>query len=106
NRARAALISSILRFAGALQMISGRYVIEAELATETLAKRLAHELAAIYGVRPRIARSAGGAASDPHTYLGRVVDQGEWLARPTGLMDARVGIFRGLPNRLTLGTAD
>lgn len=106
NLARAAQISSILRFAGALQMISGRYVIEAELDTETLAKRLAHELAAIYGVRPRIARSAGGAASDPHTYLVRVLDQGETIARQTGLMDARGRIVRGLPNRLTLGTAD
>jgi DNA-binding protein WhiA len=106
NLARAAQISSIFRFSGALQMISGRYVIEAELDSEPLAMRLAHELSAIYGARPRISRSAGGVAGEPHTYLVRVLDQGETLARQTGLMDARGRIVRGLPNRLTLGTAD
>lgn len=106
NQARAAQISSILRFTGALQKISNRFVIEAEVQGEKLALRLAHELLAIYGVRPKMARATGSVAGEQGTYLVRVLDQGETLARQTGLMDARGRIVRGLPNRLTLGTAD
>lgn len=101
NLARAAQVSSILRFVGALQSISGRYVIEAELDTEDLARRLAGEIYVLYGIAPRIARSTGDTA-----YLVRVLDHGPMLARQAGLMDARGRIVRGLPNRVTLGTAD
>lgn len=106
NQARAAQISSILRFTGALQKISNRYVIEAEVQGELLALRLAHELLAIYGIRPRVARATGSVSGEQGNYLVRVLDQGETLARQTGLMDARGRVVRGLPNRLTLGTAD
>lgn len=106
NQARAAQISSILRFTGALQKISNRYVIEAEVQGELLALRLAHELLAIYGIRPRVARATGSVPGEQGSYLVRVLDQGETLARQTGLMDARGRVVRGLPNRLTLGTAD
>lgn len=106
NQARAAQISSMLRFTGALQKIANRYVIEAEVQGEMLAARLAHELVAIYGVRPKVARATGSTSGEQGNYLVRVLEQGETLARQTGLMDARGRIVRGLPNKLTLGTAD
>jgi hypothetical protein len=40
------------------------------------------------------------------TYLVRVLEGGETLARQTGLLDARRRPVRGLPNRLTTGTKE
>jgi cell division protein WhiA len=40
------------------------------------------------------------------TYLVRVIDGAETLARQTGLLDARNRPVRGLPNRLTTGSRD
>ena len=40
------------------------------------------------------------------TYLVRVIDGGETLARQTGLLDARRRPVRGLPNRLTTGSRE
>jgi len=40
------------------------------------------------------------------SYLVRVLDGGETLARQTGLLDARRRPIRGLPNRLTTGGRD
>lgn len=105
NQARAAQVTSILRFTGALQMISGRYIIESELSSEQLALRLGHEISALYGIRPRLGKSSGSSNGQGGFFV-RVIDQGDTLARQTGLMDARGRVVRGLPNRLTLGTAD
>ncbi|NLT25311.1 MAG: DNA-binding protein WhiA [Microbacteriaceae bacterium] len=104
TQARAAQVSSILRFAGGLQVISRRYIIEAEVSGEPAALRLARELAALFAVRPRIGRAAG--SSDPDAYAVRVLEQGEMLARQTGLMDGRGQIVRGLPNRLAIGNPE
>lgn len=105
NQARAAQVTSILRFTGALQMISHRYIIEAELDSEELALRLGREIGALYGIRARLGRSSAGKQGQT-SYFVRIIEQGDTLARQTGLMDGRNRIVRGLPNRLTLGTAD
>ncbi len=49
--------------------------------------------------------SASGSRRAP-TYLVRVLEGGETLARQTGLLDARRRPIRGLPNRLTTGNPD
>ena len=103
TQARAAQVSSMLRFAGGLQVISRRYIIEAEVSGEATALRLARELAALFGVRPRISRLTGG---DGEAHVVRVLEQGEMLARQTGLMDGRGQIVRGLPNRLAIGNEE
>lgn len=103
--ARAAQVSSLLRFSSGLQRISQRYIVEVELDDEQAARRLAHELASLYGVRPS-ARRATGSRAGHEKYVVRVLEDGETLARQTGLMDARGRIVRGLPNRLALGTSD
>jgi DNA-binding protein WhiA len=48
----------------------------------------------------------GGAPGKGASYVVRVVDGGETLARQTGLLDARRRPIRGLPNRLTTGSRD
>lgn len=106
TQARAAEVTSVLRFAGGLQLISGRIAVEAQVDSERLARRLARELAELYGVRARISVATGAHGRSPDSYLVRVLEAGETLARQTGLMDARRHTVRGLPNRLTTGTRE
>ncbi|MGO2111795.1 MAG: DNA-binding protein WhiA, partial [Pseudoclavibacter sp.] len=106
TQARAAEVTSILRFAGGLQLISGRIAVEAQVDSERLARRLSHELGELYGVRPRITSATGAHGRGQESYLVRVLEAGETLARQTGLMDARRHTVRGLPNRLTTGTRE
>lgn len=106
TQARAAEVTSILRFAGGLQLISGRIAVEAQVDSERLARRLARELAELYGVRARISVATGGSGRTGESFVVRVLEAGETLARQTGLMDARRHTVRGLPNRLTTGTRE
>lgn len=106
NQARAAEVASLLRFAGGLQLISGRIAVEAQVDSEGLARRLGRELLEIYGVRAKISIVAGTSGRPGESFLLRVMDNGETLARQTGLMDARRRTVRGLPNRLTTGNRE
>lgn len=103
---RAAELATILRFAGGLHLISGRVAVEVELDAATTARRVRRDLAELYGMRSDGAMmSASGIRRTP-TYVVRVVDGGETLARQTGLLDARRRPVRGLPNRLTTGSRE
>ncbi|KAB1657793.1 DNA-binding protein WhiA [Pseudoclavibacter chungangensis] len=106
TQARAAEVASLLRFAGGLQLISGRIAVEAQVDSEGLARRLGRELLELYGVRAKISIVAGTAGRPGESFLLRVMDNGETLARQTGLMDARRRTVRGLPNRLTTGNRE
>ncbi|MCT1365796.1 DNA-binding protein WhiA, partial [Microbacterium sp. p3-SID131] len=101
---RVAEVTAILRFAGGLHSIAGRVAVEAEVDAETLARRVARDLAEIYGVRPEIAQVQSSTANDGARWAVRVIAQGETLARQTGLLDQRRRPVRGLPNRLTTGS--
>lgn len=106
TQARAAEVASLLRFAGGLQLISHRIAVEAQVDSEMLARRLGRELLELYGVRPKISIVAGTSGRPGESFLVRVLDNGETLARQTGLMDARRRTVRGLPNKLTTGNAE
>lgn len=108
---RVAEVTTILRFAGGLHSIAGRVAVEAEVDAETLARRVARDLAEIYGVRPEIAQVKSSAAHtagqpDGARWAVRVIAAGETLARQTGLLDPRRRPVRGLPNRLTTGNVE
>ncbi|WP_309128608.1 DNA-binding protein WhiA [Microbacterium sp.] len=106
---RVAEVTTILRFAGGLHSIAGRVAVEAEVDAELLARRVARDLAEIYGVRPEIAQvksSSAQSAGDGARWAVRVIAAGETLARQTGLLDARRRPVRGLPNRLTTGSPE
>ncbi|QJU53562.1 DNA-binding protein WhiA [Herbiconiux sp. KACC 21604] len=103
---RAAELATILRFAGGLHIISSRIAIEAELDTPDIVKRVLRDLAELYGVKGDVSMIAASGARREGSYLVRVLDGGETLARQTGLLDARRRPIRGLPNRLTTGTRD
>lgn len=105
-QARAAELTALLRFSGGLHSIAGRVAIEAELDTEALARRVARDLAELYGVRPTLARVTATSGRPGGTYVVRVIEGGDTLARQTGLLDQRRRPVRGLPNRLTTGSRD
>lgn len=103
---RQAELASLLRFAGGLHTISGRIAVEAEVHTVELAKKIRKDIAELYGVR---SEGRVAPAPNPHTepsYLVRVIESGETLARQTGLLDARRRPIRGLPNKLTTGNLE
>lgn len=101
---RAAELASVLRFAGGLHIISGRIAIEAELDSQTIARRVTRDLGELYGVRPDVSVISPSGTRRSNQYLVRVLDGGETLARQTGLLDARRRPVRGLPNKLTTGS--
>ncbi len=103
---RAAELAALLRFSGGLHIISNRIAVEAELDSPKIARRVRRELAELYGVRSEVSVISGSNLRRTSTYLVRVIEGGETLARQTGLLDARGRPVRGLPNRLTTGSRD
>ena len=103
---RAAELTTILRFSGGLHMISNRIAIESELETTELVKRVRRDLAELYGVRGDVMLIQPSGTRRTTSYLVRILDGGETLARQTGLLDARRRPIRGLPNRLTTGSQE
>ena len=100
---RAAELATLLRFAGGLHVISGRIAVEAELDSPRLAERVRSEIQSIFGVRAQRATVPAPGGARAERFLVRVLDDGETLARQTGLLDQRRRPVRGLPNRLTTG---
>jgi len=63
---RRAEMAALLRFAGGLHIVSGRVVVEAELDTGAVARRLRREIAEVYGYPSEVHVLAyGGRAVDP-----------------------------------------
>ncbi|WP_125612122.1 DNA-binding protein WhiA [Specibacter cremeus] len=102
---RKAEVSTLLRFAGGLHIISGRIVIEAEVDLAATARRLRATIAEIYGHQADIIVVSGGGLRRGNRYVVRVVRDGEALARQTGLLDNRGRPVRGLPSVVVNGSA-
>ena len=92
---RRAEMAALLRFAGGLHIVSGRVVVEAELDTGAVARRLRREIAEVYGYPSEIHVLASGGLRKGSHYIVRVVKDGEALARQTGLLDVRGRPVRG-----------
>ncbi|SJM46983.1 Cytoplasmic hypothetical protein [Actinomycetales bacterium JB111] len=95
--AKRAEIATILRFAGGLHIVSGRIVLEAELDTAVVARRLRTGIDDLFGLHADILAVAPGGLRRSTRYIVRVVRDGEALARQTGLLDNRGRPVRGLP---------
>src|SRR6201992_4539227 len=93
----------MLRSAGALHLIGGHIVIEAELDTGSVARRLRKEIADIFGHGSEVQIVAGGGLRKGSRYLVRVTKDGEGLARQSGLVDLRGRPVRGLPPHVGAG---
>ncbi len=94
---RRAELAALLRFAGGLHLVDGRVVVEAELDSGLVARRLRREIGELYGHSAGIkVLPAGGLHTGPR-YLVWVERNGGSLARCTGLVDQAGRRVRGLP---------
>ncbi|MEY4433969.1 MAG: hypothetical protein RIR16_9 [Actinomycetota bacterium] len=101
---RVAELSTILRFAGGLHLISGRVAIEVEVDTAQLARRIRKDIAELFGIESEMAVISPGGIRRTSRYQVRVIRQGDVLARQTGLLDPRGRPVRGLPANLVSGS--
>src|SRR6201989_445414 len=103
SSARRAEIATMLRFAGALHLVGGHIVVEAELDTGSVARRLRKEIADVFGHGSEVQIVAGGGLRKGSRYLVRVTKDGEGLARQAGLVDLRGRPVKGLPHHVVRG---
>jgi len=101
---RRAEVSTLLRFAGGLHIAGGRVVVEAELDTGSVARRLKKDLLEVFSCICETQVLAAGGLRRGNRYVVRVVRDGEGLARQTGLIDQRGRPVRGLPTHVVSGT--
>lgn len=88
---------AMLRFGGGLHLVGGRLVVEVELDSTAAARRLRLMLADLYTVESQLmVINASGIRRTPR-YTLRVINDGEKLARMTGLVDGKRRPVRGLP---------
>lgn len=103
--ARKAEATAILRFAGGLHLVGGQIVVEAELDSAAVARRLRGILFDMYGHRPELVVLAPTGIRRTTRYIVRVEKDGGMLARQTGLLDARGRPVRGMPPAVVGGAA-
>ncbi|HCT80271.1 MAG TPA: DNA-binding protein WhiA [Micromonosporaceae bacterium] len=96
-------MAALLRFAGGLHIVSGRVVVEAELDTGAVARRLRTAIADLFGYPSEVHILASGGLRKASHYIVRIVKDGEALARQTGLLDVRGRPVRGLPQNVVNG---
>ena len=102
--ARRAEVASLLRFAGGLHIVSGRVVVEAEVDHRIIARRLRKDIYDLYGYKAVVhVLSASGIRKSTRDVV-RVAQDGEALARQTGLLDLRGRPVRGLPAQVVGGS--
>ena len=102
---RKAEVSALLRFTGGLHLVSGQVVVEAEVDTASVARRLHTDLGDLYGVQSRFMVIAAGGIQRTTRYVVQVHEGGGAVARQTGLIDNRGRPVRGLPPRVVNGPA-
>ncbi|MHB1613614.1 MAG: DNA-binding protein WhiA [Actinomycetes bacterium] len=101
---RKAEMASLLRFASGLHLVEGQVVVEAELDTGVVARRLRREVAEVFGHSSSIAVLAPNGLRRGNHYLVRVSKSGGALARQTGLIDQAGRPVRGLPIHVVSAT--
>lgn len=102
--ARKAEVSALLRFSNSLHIMAGSIVIEAEVDTGAVARRLRGEIKALYGHTAEVVVISPSGIRKGSRYLVRVARDGLSLARQTGLIDNRGHPVRGLPAAVVNGS--
>ena len=93
----------LLRFAGGLHVVGGRILIEAEVDSEIVAKRLQVFLEHLYRAECQAIIVSGGALRKGNRFIVRVVKDADQIARLTGLLDTAGRPVRGLPAAIVGG---
>src|ERR1700736_2564227 len=102
--ARRAEVTSLLRFAGGLHIVGGRVVVEAEVDLGNVARRLRKDIFDLYGYNAVVHVLSASGIRKTTRYVLRVANDGEALARQTGLLDLRGRPVRGLPAQVVGGS--
>jgi cell division protein WhiA len=102
---RKAEVSSLLRFANALHIVSAKIVVEAELDAGATARRLRKDIAEVFGHSCEVAVIAPGGLRRHNRWVIRVAQDGDVLARQTGLVDGHGRPVRGLPPAVVSGAS-
>jgi DNA-binding protein WhiA len=102
--ARRAEVASLLRFAGGLHIVAGRVVVEAEVDLGVIARRLRKDIYDLYGYNAVVHVLTASGIRKGTRYVVRVAQDGEALARQTGLLDLRGRPVRGLPAQVVGGS--
>src|ERR1700727_3187339 len=102
--ARRAEVTSLLRFAGGLHIVGGRVVVEAEVDLGNIARRLRKYIFDLYGYNAVVHVLSASGIRKSTRYVLRVANDGEALARQTGLLDMRGRPVRGLPAQVVGGS--
>jgi DNA-binding protein WhiA len=100
---RRAELATLLRFAGGLHLVGGQVVVEAEVDTGSVARRVRRTIHELYGYSAEITVVAPGGLRRGSRYLLRVERDGDGLARRVGLIDGRGRPVRGLPAAVVSG---
>jgi DNA-binding protein WhiA len=100
---RKAEVATLLRFAGGLHISGGQIVVEAELDTGAVARRLRASISEVFGHSSQLLVLAPGGLRKGNRYVVRVAKGGESLARQTGLVDSYGRPVRGLPRQVVSG---
>lgn len=100
---RKAEVSTILRFASGLHIVSGKIVVEADVDAGATARRLRKDIFDVYGHESDITMVQGSGIRKGTRYLVRVVTGGEALAKQTGIVDGSGRPVRGLPPAIVAG---
>src|ERR1700751_1031111 len=102
--ARRAEVTSLLRFAGGLHIVGGRGVVEAEVDLGNIARRLRKDIFDLYGYNAVVHGLSASEIRKTSGYVLGVANDGEALARQTGLLDMRGRPVRGLPAQVVGGS--
>jgi DNA-binding protein WhiA len=100
---RRAEACALLRFASGLRIVGGRVVVQAELDTGVVARRLGTQLSELYGQTPTIGVVPAGVPGPGSRYVVEVLRDGAGLARQCGLVDRRGRPVRGLASQVVSG---
>lgn len=101
---RLAELSAILRFAGGLHLVGGRVVVEVEVDSSNIARRVRKDLLELFGIDSELAVIAPSGIRRNSHFQVRVIAQGDLLARRAGLIDQKGRPVRGLPAQLVSST--
>nr|WP_165857975.1 DNA-binding protein WhiA [Corynebacterium alimapuense] len=101
---RAAETAALLRFAGQMEIIAGRVVIEVEVDRADVARRLSNSLAELYGVKVHSHIIGPGGMSKSSRHLLRVNEGADEVCRRLGLVTRSGHRVVGLPPQVIGGT--
>lgn len=100
---RKAEVSALLRFGGSIHIVAGALVVEAELDTAFVARRLRQTLAEVFGHDSEMVVVAPSGLRKGSRYIVRISHHADRLAKQVGLVDSKGRPVRGLPPTVVNG---